>query len=194
MIVAAALATVLSYRVVPLACTPHGLVVSGGAVLRISTRGSCANVVAGRAAAVTLDDDGSVIPQPVAATDKPASDLPPSAYALTPTSTAAPQGDEITMTIVVTIPPSTPAGSDIFLSTERSGFSPAEIRMDQLDARRYRLVIRLQEGGRLAFRVTRGTFTTIERDAKGRLPQPHIVTGHAGATFAVTVAAWGDDT
>jgi hypothetical protein len=65
--------------------------------------------------------------------------------------------------------------------------------MDQLDARRYRLEIRLQEGGRLAFRVTRGTFTTIERDAKGRLPPPHLVTGHAGATFAVTVAAWSDD-
>ena len=83
----------------------------------------------------------------------------------------------MTITIVVAIPPSTPAGSDIYLSTERSSFSPAEIRMDQLDTRRYRLQFPLEEGGRLAFRVTRGTFTTIERDAKGRLPPPHIVTG-----------------
>ena len=97
------------------------------------------------------------------------------------------------MSIVVTIPPSTPAGSDIYLSTERSSFNPSEIRMDQLDARRYRLQLRLQEGGRLAFRVTRGSFQTIERDAKGRLPPPHVITGHAGATSSVTVATWSDD-
>jgi hypothetical protein len=66
--------------------------------------------------------------------------------------------------------------------------------MDQLDARRYRLQLPLQEGGRLAFRVTRGTFNTIERDAKGRLPPPHIVTGQPGATFNITIEAWSDDT
>ena len=36
----------------------------------------------------------------------PASELPKEAYAIAPVSTAPPQGDEITMTIVVTIPPS----------------------------------------------------------------------------------------
>jgi hypothetical protein len=120
--------------------------------------------------------------------------LPKAAFSIVPTSLAAPETKEVTITIVVTIPPSTPTGSDIFLSTERSSYSPAEIRMDQLDARRYRLQLPLQEGGRLAFRVTRGTFSTIERDAKGRLPPPHIVTGQAGATFNITIEAWSDDT
>jgi len=193
-IVAAALAAALSFHVVPLACNANTLAISGGGVLRMSPQGSCSGVVPGRAIAVTLDDESRVIPQPPAPGAHPASELPRAAYAIAPTSTAQPEGEEITMTIVVTIPPSTPSGSDIFLSTERSSFSPAEIRMDQLDARRYRLALRLQEGGRLAFRVTRGTFGTIERDAKGRLPPPHIVTGHAGATFNVTVEAWSDDT
>jgi hypothetical protein len=194
MIVAAVLAAALSYRVVPLACTTNGLVISGGGVLRISPQGSCTGVIPGRTIAVTLDDETRVIPQKLDPAAHPASELPKAAFSIVPTSLAAPETKEVTITIVVTIPPSTPTGSDIFLSTERSSYSPAEIRMDQLDARRYRLQLPLQEGGRLAFRVTRGTFSTIERDAKGRLPPPHIVTGQAGATFNITIEAWSDDT
>jgi hypothetical protein len=194
MIVAAVLAAALSYRVVPLACTTNGLVISGGGVLRISPQGSCTGVIPGRTITVTLDDETRVIPQKLDPAAHPASELPKAAFSIVPTSLAAPETKEVTITIVVTIPPSTPTGSDIFLSTERSSYSPAEIRMDQLDARRYRLQLPLQEGGRLAFRVTRGTFSTIERDAKGRLPPPHIVTGQAGATFNITIEAWSDDT
>jgi hypothetical protein len=194
MIVAAVLAAALSYRVVPLACTANGLVISGGGVLRISPQGSCTGVIPGRTITVTLDDETRVIPQKLDPAAHPASELPKAAFSIVPTSLAAPETKEVTITIVVTIPPSTPTGSDIFLATERSSYSPAEIRMDQLDARRYRLLLPLQEGGRLAFRVTRGTFSTIERDAKGRLPPPHIVTGQAGATFNITIEAWSDDT
>ena len=71
-----------------------------------------------------------------------------------------------------------------------------ETRFDALlfDRRRYRLQLPLHDGGRLAFRVTRGTFNPIERDAKGRLPPPHIAIGKAGATLNITVEAWSDDT
>jgi hypothetical protein len=194
MIVAAVLAAALSYRVVPLACTPSGLVISGGGVLKMSPDGSCTGVVPGRAITVTLDDATRVIPQKLDPASHPARELPKDAFSIVPTSLAAPEEQDVTITIVVTIPPSTPTGSDIFLATERSSYSPAEIRMDQLDARRYRLQLPLQEGGRLAFRVTRGTFSTIERDAKGRLPPPHIVTGQPSATYNITVEAWSDDT
>ena len=194
MIAAAVLAAALSYRVVPLACTANGLVISGGGVLRISPQGSCTDVVPGRAITVTLDDQARVIPQKPDPASHPASELPTAAFAIAPSTSAAPQGNDVAITIVVAIPPSTPAGSDIYLSTERSSFNPAEIRMDQLDARRYRLQLPLREGARLAFRVTRGSFSTIERDAKGRLPPPHVVTGQAGATYTVTVEAWSDDT
>jgi len=194
MIAAAVLAAALSYRVVPLACTANGLVISGGGVLRMSPQGSCTGVIPGRAISLTIDDETRVIPQKLDPAAHPVSELPKAAFSIVPTSLAAPEAKEVTITIVVTIPPSTPTGSDIFLATERSSYSPAEIRMDQLDARRYRLLLPLQEGGRLAFRVTRGTFSTIERDVKGRLPAPHIVTGHTGAIYNITVQAWSDDT
>jgi hypothetical protein len=193
MIAAAALAAALSFRVVPLACTPDGVVISGGGVLRISPQGSCAGVVPGRAISVTLDDETRVIPQKLDPAAHPASELPKAAFSFAPSAVVVTEGKQVTITIVVAIPPSTPPGSDIFLSTERSAFSPAELRMDQVDARRYRLQLPLLEGGRLAFRVTRGTFSTIERDAKGRLPPPHVAIGQAGAVLNVTVEAWSDD-
>ena len=194
MIVAAALAAALSFRVVPLACTANELVISGGAVLRLAAQSSCSDVVAGRAISVALDERARVVVlAKLDPASHPASELPNAAFAIAPTATAAPERNAITMTIVVTIPPSTPPGSAIFLATDRSSYNPSELRMDQLDARRYRLQLRLQEGGRLAFRVTRGSFQTIERDAKGRLPPPHVVTGNAVATFDVVVAAWSDD-
>jgi hypothetical protein len=193
MIVAAALAAALSFRVVPLACTPNGLAISGGGIIRLAPESTCSGITPGRAISITLDEQNRAVLEKLDPASHPASELPKTAFAIAPAATAAPEGNEITMTIVVTIPPSTPAGSDIYLSTERSSFNPSEIRMDQLDARRYKLEVRLQEGGRLAFRVTRGSFQTIERDAKGRLPPPHIITGRTGTTYPVTVAAWSDD-
>jgi hypothetical protein len=195
MIVAVAVAAaVLSFRVVPLACSPAGLAIAGGGVLRVSPLGSCAGVVPGRAIAITLDADMRAIPGKPDPAAHPASELPAAAFAFAPSSPAAAEGAAVTIAIVVTVPPSTPAGSDIYLSTERSGFNPSEIRMDQLDARRYRLQLPLVAGGRLAFRVTRGSYATTERDIKGRLPPPHVATGSPGATFDVVVAAWSDDT
>lgn len=193
MIAAAVLAAVLSYRVVPLACTANGLAISGGGVLRISPQGSCTGIVPGRAISVTLDDDTRVIPVKLDPASHPDSELPKSAFSIVPTTFAAPENNMVTISIVVSIPPSTPVGSDIYLSTERSSFNPAEIRMDQLDARRYRLLLPIQDGGRLTFRVTRGAYLTTERTVKGRLPPPHVATGQAGATFNVTVEAWADD-
>lgn len=191
--VVVAAAAVLSYRVVPLACTPAGIAIAGGGVLRVAPGTSCAGVTPGRAIAVTLDGEGHVTPRTLDASAHPAGDIPAAAFAFAPASPTAGDGAEVTMTIVVRVPASTAAGSEIYLSTERSGYSPTEIRMDQLDARRYRLQLPLRAGGRLAFRVTRGSTSTIERDAKGRLPPPHIVIGRAGATVEILVAAWSDD-
>jgi hypothetical protein len=193
MILLAALAAVLSFRVVPLACTPAGLAISGGGVLRLSPQGSCANVVPGRAMSVTLDDQMRAIPQKLDPASHPAGELPKAAFAFAP-ATTEPEGAQVTITITVTIPPATPAGSPIYLSTDRSNYSPAELQMDQLDARRYQLQLPLREGARFAFRVTRGSFTTIERDAQGRLPPPHVAIARAGATYNIVVVAWSDDT
>jgi hypothetical protein len=189
-----AAAAVLTYRVVPLACTPGGIAIAGGGVLRVAAGTPCAGVTPGRAIAVTIDADGRATPHALDAAAHPASELPAAAFAFAPASPAAGEGAEVTVTIVVRVPASTAPGSDIYLATDRSGYNPAEIRMDQLDARRYKLEVPLRVGARLTFRVTRGSSATIERDAKGRLPPPHVVIGQTGAPFEVTVAAWSDDT
>ena len=64
--------------------------------------------------------------------------------------------------------------------------------MDRVDARHFRLALKLRHGARVAFRVTRGSFGTIERDASRVLPPAHLVTGEADAHVRVDVAAWAD--
>ena len=182
----------LSYLVVPLACTANGLAIAGGGVLRLSPQGSCAAVVPGRAISVTLDDDSRAIPAKLDPAAHAAGELPKAAFSVLPGALAAPEAASVIVTIVVTIPPSTPIGSNIYLSTDRSSFNPAELQMNQVDARRYRYQLPLQDGGRIVYRVTRGSVATTERDAKGRLPPPHVATGSAGATYNVTVEAWAD--
>ncbi len=98
----------------------------------------------------------------------------------------------VTSTIDVTVPPRTPPGDDIYISTERSSWSPSEVRMDRVDARHFRLVLRLHRGARVAFRVTRGSFGTIERNAARALPPAHVALGEPDAHVVVVVAAWGD--
>jgi hypothetical protein len=190
LIVAAAAA--LTFRVVPLACNGDRLAISGGGVLRMAAGASCANVVPGRAVAITLDDANGVSIVKLDPSAKTAAEIPKDAYAFAPAATAAAGGD-VLVSIEVTIPAYTAPNSTIYLSTERSGFSPAEVQMNQLDARRYRSQIPLRDGAQLAFRVTRGTFATIEREANGRLPPPHVIVAHPGASINVTVAAWADD-
>ncbi len=182
----------LSYQVVPLACTANGIAIAGGGVLRLSPQGSCTAVVPGRAISITLDDDARSIPAKLDPASHAASELPKAAFSVLPASLAAPESASVIVTIVVTIPPSTPTGSNIYLSTDRSSFNPAELQMNQVDARRYRLQLPLQDGGRILFRVTRGSIATTERDAKGRLPPPHVAVGSAGVTYNVTVEAWAD--
>lgn len=189
-IVAAAAAAAL-FRVVPLACGDGRLALAGGAVLRLADGASCASVRSGRALAIALDGDGRATPRPLAPGARPASEIPRAAFVIAPTATED-QREIVTVVVEVAAPPRTPPNDDLYLSTERSGWSPSEIRMDRVDARHFRLALRLRRGARLAFRVTRGNAATIERDATRALPPAHVVVAEPGARIAVDVAAWAD--
>ena len=191
-LVAAAVAATL-FRVVPLACSGDRLAVAGGGVLRLAEGASCASVVPGRPLAIALDADKRVTPQPLTADALAAAKIPRDAYVLAPaTERDADQTQLVTVTIDVIVPPRTPPGDDIYVSTERSGWSPSEIRMDRVDARRYRLALQLRRGAQVAFRITRGSNGTLERDSARALPPAHIAPGEPGAHVAVSVAAWAD--
>ena len=190
-LVAAAAATV--FRAVPLACRDGRLAISGGGVLQLADPTMCERVHAGKTLGITLDEAGRASVVAIPADARPASEIPRGAYALAP---AGPEeGDPstmVTVTIDVTVPPRTPQGDDLYLSTERSGWSPSEVRMDRVDARHFRLALKLRSGARLAFRITRGSFGTMERDAARALPPAHVLEAKPNLVFNVDVPAWAD--
>ncbi|MEA2786015.1 MAG: hypothetical protein QOF71_2119 [Candidatus Eremiobacteraeota bacterium] len=191
LIAAAAAATL--FRVVPLACEGDRLVVAGAGVLRLAAGASCAAVTPGRAVAIALDADNRATPQKLTPDALPAAKIPRAAYVLAPAAAAdADETQLVTSTIDVTVPPRTPPGDDVYISTERSSWSPSEVRMDRVDARHFRLVLQLHRGARVAFRVTRGSFGTTERNAARALPAAHVALGEPDAHVVVVVAAWGD--
>jgi hypothetical protein len=191
LVIAAAAATV--FRIVPLACAGDRLVVAGAGVLRLADGVSCSAIVPGRAIAVAIDADNRATPQRLTPDALAAAKIPRTAYLLAPA--AGRDADEtamVTSTIDVLVPPRTPPSDDIYISTERSSWSPAEIRMDRVDARHFRLALQLRRGARVAFRVTRGSYGSIERNAARALPPAHLALGEPDAHVTITVAAWAD--
>ncbi|HEX3550748.1 MAG TPA: hypothetical protein VHT53_10250 [Candidatus Elarobacter sp.] len=188
-----ALAAATLFRVVPLACSGDRLAVAGAGVLRLADGASCAAVVPGRPIAIALDADGRATVHPMTPDALPAAKIPRTAFVLAPAAEQnADETQMVTSTIDVFVPPRTPPGDDVYISTERSGWSPSEVRMNRIDARHFQLALKLRRGARLAFRVTRGSFGTIERDAARALPPAHVALGEPDAHVRVDVAAWAD--
>ena len=188
----AAAAAAMVFRIVPLACDGDRLVVAGAGVLRLAEGASCSTIVPGRAIAIALDADNRATPQRLTPDAQPAAKIPRAAFVLAPA--VARDADEsalVTSTVDVLVPPRTPPSDDIYISTERSSWSPAE-RMDRVDARHFRLALQLHRGARVAFRVTRGSYGSIERNAARALPPAHVALGEPDAHVTITVAAWAD--
>jgi len=181
------------YRVVPLSCGGDRLAVAGAGVLRLAEGASCEGVVPGRPIAIALDAGNRATPQKLTPDALPAAKIPRAAYLIAPAAARdADETQQVDSTIDVYVPARTPPSDDVYVSTERSGWSPSEMRMDRVDARHFRLVLKLSRGARVAFRVTRGSFGTTERDAARALPPAHIATGEPNAQVRVDVAAWAD--
>jgi hypothetical protein len=98
----------------------------------------------------------------------------------------------VTVTIVVRTPDDTPLTDDLYLSTERTAFNPAELRLVRLDSRHWTIDIGLPRGATLHYRFTRGSFATGERDRAGALVAPHTLVAAAGLRVEDTVERWGD--
>jgi len=191
LVLAAAAATL--FRVVPLACSGDRLAVAGAGVLRLADGASCAAIVPGRAIAISLDAGNRATPQKLTPDALPGAKIPRAAYLVAPAAERdADETQLVESTIDVYVPARTPPGDDVYISTERSSWSPSEVRMDRVDARHFRLVLKLRRGARVAFRVTRGSYGTLERDASRALPPAHVATGEPNAVVRVDVAAWAD--
>ncbi|MGH7757389.1 MAG: hypothetical protein ACREM8_14050, partial [Vulcanimicrobiaceae bacterium] len=95
-------------------------------------------------------------------------------------------------TIVVDVPLNTPTGDDIYLSTDRSNYSPAEIRMNRIDARRWTIALKVPAGTELHYQFTRGSLASVERDRNGSLLTPRLLETRASVTVDDHVARWAD--
>ena len=104
-------------------------------------------------------------------------------------------GKDVPVTLTVAVPPSTPLRADVYISTDASGWNPQAIKMDRIDGQRYRAVRRFASGTRFFFRVTRGTWNSVERGQDGLEPPAHefFVNEVDAQGTTVTVYSWSDD-
>ena len=130
----------------------------------------------------------AAVAQPLSAT-KPTSERAPEIVGVPRT------GREVAVAFIVTVPPTTPLNSTIYISTDASGWNPQAIKLDRIDGQRYRAVRRFASGTKFAFRVTRGSWNSVELGDDGLQAPPHqYETSEVDAQAArVTVFAWSDN-
>jgi hypothetical protein len=178
-------------RAVVLACRDERLALAGGGVLRLDRDIPCPPGGAGHAFALSFDSAGTVVVRMrPAKTGEPGS-IPASAWAVAPRQ--APEATEkISVVVDVYVPARTPPTDDIYLSTERSNWNPTEIRMNRVDGRHFTATLVVGRSTTVPFRVSRGSYATLERDAARTVPPPHLIRAEPGWTIRVDVPAWGD--
>jgi hypothetical protein len=104
-------------------------------------------------------------------------------------------GADVRVVFLVTVPPKTPFGDQVYIATDKSGWSPTAIRLDRVDALHYRVAIDQQAGATLYYKYTRGSWRSAERgengiEGKARLL---VVRNLDVQTKKDTVAGWGDE-
>ncbi|GAC1412749.1 MAG: hypothetical protein NVSMB64_23020 [Candidatus Velthaea sp.] len=185
------------YRVVVLALDPAYVVLAGGGVLRRAATCVCAATPSGRAALLELDPGGSVVRlspvDPLAARAAGAEAIPASAFVFSRMhASAGDTSQPVEIRITVTVPARTPSTDDIYVSTEKSGWRPADLLMSRIDARRWTIVQTLPRGARFAYRFTRGSFMTGERNAAAQLPPARELIARPSLEVNDDVARWAD--
>lgn len=85
-------------------------------------------------------------------------------------------GKLVLVTFTVRVPPATPLSDDVFIATDVSNWNPVAIKMDRIDALRYRITQQLRAGTKILYRYTRGSWTSEERSQGGLEVDPHAFT------------------
>jgi hypothetical protein len=134
------------------------------------------------------DAQYAVVPNPLSAT-KPTTQTAPEIVGQRRT------GREVAVAFVVKVPPTTPLNSTIYISTDASGWNPQAIKADRVDGQTYRAVRRFASGTKFAYRVTRGSWNSVELGPDGLQapPHPYETTEVDAQSTTVTVYAWSDN-
>jgi hypothetical protein len=104
-------------------------------------------------------------------------------------------GKQVAVVFEVTVPPTTSLTDEIYISTDVSQWNPEAIRLDRTDAYRYRAVRYFASGTKFAYRVTRGTWNSVERGEDNLDAPAHnfFVREVDSLVARVTVYHWSDE-
>jgi hypothetical protein len=104
-------------------------------------------------------------------------------------------GKMVAVVFEVTVPPTTNFTDSIFISTDSSDWNPTAIKLDRVDAYKYRALRYFASGTKFAYRVTRGTWNSVERGEDNLDEPPHqfFVREVDALAARVTVYHWSDE-
>jgi hypothetical protein len=104
-------------------------------------------------------------------------------------------GGNVRVVFLVEVPPKTPFGDQVYIATDKSGWSATAIRMDRVDTLHYRVSIDQPSGAKLYYKYTRGSWRSAERGDNGIEGKPRLlsVMNLDVQTKRDTVASWGDE-
>lgn len=104
-------------------------------------------------------------------------------------------GKQVAVVFEVTVPPTTSLTDSIYIATDYSEWNPTAIKLDRVNAYLYRALRYYASGTKFAYRVTRGSWSSVERGEDNLDGPPHqFVVREVDALAArVTVYHWSDD-
>jgi hypothetical protein len=104
-------------------------------------------------------------------------------------------GKQVAVVFEVTVPPTTAFTDDIFIATDSSDWNPTAIKLDRVDAYKYRAERFFASGTKFAYRVTRGSWNSVERGEDNLDAPPHqfFVREVDSLVARVTVYHWSDE-
>lgn len=190
-----------------LAFAPGYLVFTTGDAVRLGDVQPAAHLALGSAITARIDTATRTVTAVTATTSAPkpgeidASALPRELVAVDPRSAQTPAASaagggtaagQVTVKINVRVPDVTPPTDDVYLSTDRTAYSAAELRMNRVDALDWTIELPLPAGTTLRYEFTRGSPATVERARDGTLVTPRELTATQGAAANDTVARWAD--
>jgi len=104
-------------------------------------------------------------------------------------------GQQMTVTIIVTVPFNTPSRDIIYIATDAANWVPNGVRMAPLSGNRWTATFTLGKGSSLKYKYTRGSWGTAEANRSGiEIPNRSLNIAKTGDTqeFEDVVVRWSD--
>ncbi len=104
-------------------------------------------------------------------------------------------GEQITVTIVVSVPLNTPSKDIVYIASDAANWVPNGLRMAPLSGNRWSATFALGKGSTLKYKYTRGSWGTAESNRSGiEIPNRSLNVAKTGETqqFEDVVVRWAD--